>query len=69
MDPLPAAEFTTWFLVFLTMTVVCFDVFIGYRHGADVTVSRQLLLLGSRYPILAFGFGVLLGHIFWPQRF
>lgn len=68
MDPLPIAEFTAWFLVAITFVVICFDLMVGFRHGAELTISRQLLLVATQYPILVLGIGILLGHVFWPQR-
>lgn len=32
------------------------------------TISRELHDLAKAYPIIAAGFGVLIGHWFWPMR-
>ncbi len=35
--------------------------------GKEATVSRLCYYTCCRYPIVAFMFGVLCGHLFWPQ--
>lgn len=68
MDPVTVSEFSAWFLVCLTFAVICFDLLVGFRWGADSTISRQMLVVAKQYPILAVGVGVLMGHVFWPQH-
>lgn len=32
------------------------------------TISQFLLSASQRYPLVQVAFGVLVGHLFWPQR-
>lgn len=59
---------TAWFMVIFTMIVILFDLYVGTEKGAEMTISRQLLVIGTHYPVLVFIMGLLFGHIFWPQR-
>ncbi len=52
-----------------TMAVasIVFDVVMYWRHGWTGTISYLVLTRSRRYPILPFAFGILIGHLLWPQ--
>lgn len=35
-------------------------------EGFDATISNQLYTMSQKVPIVAFGLGILMGHLFWP---
>lgn len=41
---------------------------VAYHAGGRATISEVLYDGARAYPVLAFAFGVLMGHLFWPQR-
>jgi hypothetical protein len=44
------------------------DVVANVSGHHDATVSRFLLSNSQKYPIIAFLFGLLAGHAFWPNE-
>jgi hypothetical protein len=36
--------------------------------GIENTISRVLLSEAKDYPVVAFGIGFVMGHIFWPNN-
>ncbi len=59
---------TVFFVVAVTVVVVLYDVAAVLMGGVDATVSRVLLTESGRHPWIPFLFGVLCGHLFFPQR-
>lgn len=59
---------TACVIVAITLIVIVYDVFAAWKWGRTATVSWVLLTASQEYPIIAFAFGVLMGHLFAPQR-
>jgi hypothetical protein len=59
---------TTWFLTAAVFVFVVYDIFAAIHWGAGATISRDILQIADTHPILPFAIGVLMGHLFWPQR-
>jgi hypothetical protein len=59
---------TTWFLTAAVVVFIVYDIFAAIHWGADGTISRDILQIAYIHPILPFAIGVLMGHLFWPQR-
>jgi hypothetical protein len=57
---------TKWFIWGAFLTIVAYDVWIATHHG--LTISAALKQTNQEYPVLGFGWGVLSGHLFWPQK-
>lgn len=55
-------------VVSLVIFLVVYDLIALWLGGWDATISVVVLTWSSRYPILPFLFGVVCGHLFWPQR-
>lgn len=55
-------------LLFIHLAVAVWDIWCVSHHRPDDTVSATFLAWASHYPIFAFMFGVLVGHVFWPQE-
>ena len=51
--------------VILALGVV--DGWLYWLYGDSATISRGLLDLSYQYPVIPLMFGVLAGHLFWPQ--
>lgn len=47
--------------------LMLWDLFIILKRGYSATVSATLLAFAKEYPIIAFGFGILVGHLWWPN--
>lgn len=59
-----------WLLVLLLMihlAVAAWDIWAVVRGTPADTISKTFYDWASAYPIFAFMFGVLTGHVFWPQ--
>lgn len=54
-------------VVILAVLVVVwiFDVYAGFRGNHDETVSSLIFEWSTRWPVIPFGVGVAMGHIFW----
>lgn len=44
------------------------DAIIALRGAGSATVSQVITDLTREHPIIAFGAGLLAGHLFWPIR-
>lgn len=45
--------------------LICFDIYLVLKKGNEETISVQLSRFSSKYPIVAFLIGLVMGHIFW----
>lgn len=48
--------------------IVIYDVWTLLRRGYATTISWNLYLLSLRFPIIPAAIGVVIGHLFWPNR-
>jgi hypothetical protein len=53
-------------LVAVALILIAWDVYVAVNAEEGDTISEVLLFV-SRHPVLPFVFGVLAGHLFWPQ--
>jgi hypothetical protein len=59
----------TWALIIVAATVlITWDVKVALNDVSGDTISELLLEMAYRNPVLPFAFGVLMGHLFWPQE-
>jgi len=59
-----------WLLVVLLgihIAVAAWDIWAVASGRPDDTVSHTFLDWSTSYPIFAFVFGIVCGHVFWPQ--
>ena len=54
--------------IFVVVGFVGGDVLAMATEGVDATFSRYVLGVAERYPVIPLITGVVLGHLFWPQR-
>lgn len=54
---------TLLFIAATIFIVLAFDVWTAIKNGTDSTVSVQIRILNSRFPLVAFLFGVLIDHL------
>jgi hypothetical protein len=47
--------------------LIVWDIWAYATVGGEATISAVLLDNSKRYPMIPFGFGVLMGHLAWPQ--
>lgn len=55
-------------LVATALGLAIYDIVAVWRGGGRATISSVLLASAHSYPIIVLAIGVLLGHLFWPQR-
>lgn len=58
---------THWVLGVTVAALIAYDVLAVWRGGVTATISHRILELSRRRPVLPFAFGVLCGHLLWPQ--
>jgi hypothetical protein len=54
--------------IFVVVGFIGADVFAMATKGLDATFSRYVLGVSEQYPVIPLAAGVVLGHLFWPQR-
>jgi hypothetical protein len=65
------AKITRFFIVFLIIGVLLYDLWVFVNYGNEATISRQILDFSyakTGSVMLAFFFGLLCGHLFIPQH-
>ena len=48
--------------------LIGWDLFVWMSPEPDDTISEVVLGWAKKTVVLPFAFGVLMGHLFWPQR-
>jgi len=59
---------TLYVICFCAVLLIAYDFWVGLNYGGNYTESWVILQLTHRYPIIAFVFGLLMGHLFWSQH-
>jgi hypothetical protein len=62
----PVEDITRYGILALMAITITYDLIAGTGWGSEVTVSRVLYRFSVDHPIIAFGLGIIAGHIFWP---
>lgn len=57
---------TTWIIAAITVTLGAWDLY-ARKYGGG-TISEVMLSSARQSPLLPFLFGVLCGHLWWPQE-
>lgn len=57
---------TIWILIACALVLIAWDIYVAIR-GPKATISRTLLTFAQKHIVVAFAFGVLMGHLFWSQ--
>lgn len=57
---------TIGILIAVAVVLIGWDIYVAINDERGDTISEILLWVGE-HPILPFAFGVLMGHLFWPQ--
>ena len=55
-------------LVVATLLLISWDIWVYLEPTPGDTISEVLLKYARPHPVIPFAFGVLMGHLFWPQR-
>ena len=57
-------------LVILAVAIILiiYDFWVGLAYGSTYTESWVILQLAHNYPVIPFGFGFLMGHLFATQH-
>lgn len=59
-------RWTIGILVFVTAALIGWDIYVATQAGS-ATISAVVLGWAMAHPVVPFAFGVLMGHLFWPQ--
>jgi uncharacterized membrane protein len=54
-------------LIAVALLLIGWDIYVAVNKDEGDTIS-EILLWVSKHPIMPFAFGVLMGHLFWPQK-
>lgn len=58
---------TGWVIAAAIATLIVYDVVMIVNKTDGDTISEILLKVASRWPVIAFAAGVVVGHLWWPQ--
>jgi hypothetical protein len=59
----------TWdVIVAVIALLILYDIWVVCKKGADATISWTMYTKAQQYPIIGFGIGVVMGHLFWVQH-
>lgn len=65
-----AKTFTGYFIIFVFLLVIIYDVIVMHYYGTDASISCVINRTNDKYPLLApivaFFMGCLWAHFFWP---
>ena len=61
------AKITGWGMAAVTVGLTVWDIVVASNDTDGDTISEIILGFAGDWPILAVAFGVLAGHLFWPQ--
>jgi hypothetical protein len=56
-----------WILFAVTIALIAWDVHVATNAVRGDTISELILFWAHQHPTLPFAFGILMGHLFWPQ--
>lgn len=59
---------TIWVIVLSVLGISAYDILPAVNKAKGDTISETLLGSAKRSPIIAVAWGILTGHLFWPQR-
>jgi hypothetical protein len=62
-----ARHLTIAILWLATLLLISYDAYVTVRWQQQATISDVILTVSRLHPILPLQFGILLGHLFWPQ--
>lgn len=66
-DPESGLAITQKLLAGAFVGLLIYDYWVWKTHGYEATISCFAKSTASKYPIAGVLFGVLVGHLFWPQ--
>ena len=56
-------------ILFIVLIVVLWDVIVTYSGRPEASLSQVILEKSMRDPIIPFLIGVIIGHLFWTNRY
>lgn len=59
-------KITIGVLIAVAVILIAWDIYVACC-GTDGDTISEVMLFFSKHPIIPCGFGVLMGHFFWPQ--
>lgn len=61
-------KFTTfWILIIIALGLIGWDIYAAYST-TQPTISALTLAFAKKYVVVPYVFGVISGHLFWPQE-
>lgn len=58
---------THWALIIVSACLIAADIYWATDSTPGNTISEVILLYAKRYTVIPFLFGVMFGHLLWPQ--
>lgn len=60
-------KLTHWVLIAVSAALIGIDIYWATNAERGDTISEVILKYARKYQVIAFLFGVLMGHLLWPQ--
>lgn len=61
-------KITIWLMLGAAATLIGWDVVVAANKEKGDTISEILIKTARKHPVISFAWGVLSGHLFWPQK-
>jgi hypothetical protein len=55
-------------LITVAVLLIGWDIYVAISPPSGDTISEVILGFSRKHPVVGFAFGVLMGHLLWPQR-
>lgn len=55
-------------LVMTAVVLIVWDIYVAVNGVSGDTISEVVLSFAQKHPVIPFVFGVVMGHLFWPQH-
>jgi hypothetical protein len=65
---LTTRQITIAMILATAFILIVWDIWAYVTVGGEATISAVILDNSKKYPMLPFSFGVLIGHLMWPQK-
>jgi len=65
---MPSRKVTVALLISTVVLLAGWDLYVALNDTPNDTISYIVLAFAQRHPIVALCVGIVLGHVFWPNR-
>lgn len=61
-------KITIGILIACAAILIGWDIYVAANSSSGDTISEITLGFAQKHPVVPFALGVIMGHLFWPQK-